>query len=95
MFSGSLCSCSCSATLFASLGWVVMKCLQPQKENALQINDLKTKVKANMLFYLFVIKYDHKKRKPTGFILVLEHRLNIWLMMCSDNFCRTVLGLLE
>lgn len=58
-----------------------MKCLQLQKEDALQINNLKTGVKANMLFYLFVTKYDHKKHKPMGFILILEHRLNIWLII--------------
>lgn len=69
--------------------------MQPQKEDALQINNFRARVKANMLFHLSVTKYDHKKHKPMGLILVLEHRLYIWLINYSQNFCRTVLGLLE
>lgn len=76
---------------FSSL---VMKGFQPQKEDALQINNCRTIVRANMLFHLSVTVYDHKKHKPMDLILVLEHRLYICSVFYSHNFCGTVLVLL-
>lgn len=55
-----------------------MNCLQPQKEDALQINSCRTIVRASMLFHLSVTVYDDKKHKPMGHILVLEHGLYLW-----------------
>lgn len=87
-------SCVCFATLFILLGWLVMKCLQPQKEDALQLHNCRTIVRANMLFPLSVTVYDHKKHKPMGLILVLEHKFYICAVFYLCNFCGTVLVLL-
>lgn len=75
------------------LGWLVVKCLQPQKEDALQINNYRTIVRATVLFHLSVTVYEHKEHKPIGLVLVLEHRLYICAVFYSWNFCGTVLVL--
>lgn len=61
----------------------------------LQVSNFRTRVKANMLFHLSVTKYERKKHKLVGLVLVLEQKLYNWLIIYSHNFCRTVLGLLE
>lgn len=69
-----------------------MKCLQPQKEDVLQINNCR--VIEQICYFICVIVYDHKKHKPMGLILVLEQRFYICAEFYSCNFCGTVLVLL-
>lgn len=58
-------------------------------------NNLRIRVKANMLCCLSITKYDQKNHKSVGLILVLKHRLYVWLIIYSHNFFGTVLELLE
>lgn len=48
-----------------------------------------------MLCCLSITKYDQKNHKSVGLILVLKHRLYVWLIIYSHNFFGTVLELLE